>query len=328
MHELLEVDAMPPDKRAGLEYSPYRHFTRDEWARLRADTPMTLVPRDLMALSGMIEDLSMGEVEEVYLPLSRLLNLYVQASQELHTVTSRFLGRKDGRVPFIIGCAGSVAVGKSTTARVLKALLARWPDHPRVDLITTDGFLLPNSELEARGIMHRKGFPDSFDLKRLLNFLGDVKAGVDRVSAPVYSHFHYDIVPGQETVVERPDILIVEGLNVLQPARLPKDGTAIPFVSDFFDFSIYIDADPLVIESWYVTRFMRLRKTAFQDPAAYFHRYAQLSDEAAEARAYEIWSTINKVNLEENILPTRQRAKLILRKGASHRIESVELRRV
>jgi type I pantothenate kinase len=328
VQELLDVDAMPPDQRAGLEYSPYRHFTRDEWARLRADTPMTLVPRDLMALSGIIEDLSMGEVEEVYLPLSRLLNLYVQASQELHTVTSRFLGRKDGRVPFIIGCAGSVAVGKSTTARVLKALLARWPDHPRVDLITTDGFLLPNSELEARGIMHRKGFPDSFDLKRLLNFLGAVKAGVDRVSAPVYSHFHYDIVPGQETVVERPDILIVEGLNVLQPARLPKDGTAIPFVSDFFDFSIYIDADPMVIERWYVTRFMRLRKTAFRDPAAYFHRYAQLSDEAAEARAYEIWSTINKVNLEENILPTRQRAKLILRKGTSHRIDRVELRRV
>lgn len=312
----------------GLHYSPYRHFGRQEWARLRADTPMTLVPRDLESLTGIIDELSMEEVEQIYLPLSRLLNLYVAASQELHAVTSRFLGRADGRAPFIIGCAGSVAVGKSTTARVLKALLARWPDHPRVDLITTDGFLLPNAELELRGLMHRKGFPESFDLARLLKFLVDVKAGVERVSAPVYSHFHYDIVPGQETVIERPDILIVEGLNVLQPARLPRDGEAIPFVSDFFDFSIYIDAHPKVIEDWYVTRFMRLRKTAFRDPAAYFHRYAALSDEAATALALEIWSTINKINLEENILPTRQRAKLILRKGANHCIESVALRRV
>ncbi len=311
-----------------LPYSPYRHFEREEWSRLRADTPMTLVPRDLDALSGIIEELSMEEVEEVYLPLSRLLNLYVAASQDLHAVTSRFLGRKDGRVPFIIGCAGSVAVGKSTTARVLKALLARWPDHPRVDLITTDGFLLPNAELEARNLMHRKGFPESFHLGKLLNFLGDVKAGVARVSAPVYSHFHYDIVPGQEVVVERPDILIVEGLNVLQPARLPRDGEAIPFVSDFFDFSIYLDADPAVIEAWYVARFLRLRKTAFRDPAAYFHRYAQLTDTEAEEKALDIWRTINQVNLDENILPTRQRAKLILRKGASHRIESVALRRI
>jgi type I pantothenate kinase len=328
VEELLEAEAMKPEQLAALQYSPYRHFSREEWARLRADTPMTLVPRDLQSLSGIIEELSMAEVEEIYLPLSRLLNLYVAASQELHTVTSRFLGRKDGRVPFVIGCAGSVAVGKSTTARVLKALLARWPDHPRVDLITTDSFLLPNAELEARGIMHRKGFPESFDLARLLNFLGDIKAGVDRVSAPVYSHFHYDIVPGQETVIEHPDILIVEGLNVLQPARLPRDGEAIPFVSDFFDFSIYIDSDPAVIEQWYVRRFMHLRKTAFRDRAAYFHRYAQLSDDAAEARAYEIWATINKVNLEENILPTRQRANLILRKGANHRIKSVALRRI
>jgi type I pantothenate kinase len=328
VQDFASVNATSVEQLAGLQYSPYRHFAREEWARLRADTPMTLVPRDLESLSGIIEELSMAEVEEVYLPLSRLLNLYVAASQELHAVTSRFLGRKDGRVPFIIGCAGSVAVGKSTTARVLKALLARWPDHPRVDLITTDGFLLPNADLEERGLMNRKGFPESFDLSRLLNFLGDVKAGVDRVSAPVYSHFHYDIMQGQEIVVERPDILIVEGLNVLQPARLPKDGQAIPFVSDFFDFSIYIDADPKVIESWYITRFMRLRKTAFRDPAAYFHRYAQLSDDAAEARAFDIWRTINKVNLDDNILPTRQRAKLILRKGASHRIESVALRRI
>ncbi len=248
MRDILEPLELTGTTRAGLQYSPYRYFTREEWARLRADTPMTLVPRDLETLTGLIDELSIPEIEQIYLPLSRLLNLYVAASQDLHAVTSKFLGRKDNRVPFIIGCAGSVAVGKSTTARVLKALLARWPDHPRVDLITTDGFLWPNAELEARGIMHRKGFPESFDTARLLNFLGDVKSGRSNVTAPVYSHFHYDIIAGQEIVVDRPDILIVEGLNVLQPARLPKDGEAIPFVSDFFNFSIYIDADQEVIE--------------------------------------------------------------------------------
>ena len=314
--------------RSGVLFSPYRTFSRADWARLRADTPMTLVPRDLAALSGLIEELSIEEVEQIYLPLSRLLNLYVAASQELYAVTSKFLGRQGRRVPFIIGVAGSVAVGKSTTARVLRALLARWPDHPRVDLVTTDGFLWPNHELEARGIMHRKGFPESFDLTRLLNFLGDVKSGREKVAAPVYSHFHYDIIPGQQIVVDRPDILIVEGLNVLQPARLPKDGAAIPFVSDFFDFSIYIDADPQVIEAWYVKRFMRLRTTAFRDPAAYFHRYAHLTDEQAHAKALEIWNGINRINLDENILPTRQRADLILKKDASHQIEEVALRRL
>lgn len=314
--------------RANVQYSPYRQFSRDEWARLRADTPMTLVERDLEALSGVIEELSLEEVEQIYLPMSRLLNLYVAASQELHAVSSKFLGYKDGRVPFIIGCAGSVAVGKSTTARVLRALLARWPDHPRVDLITTDGFLWPNRELEARGIMHRKGFPESFDTARLLNFLGDVKSGKASVEAPVYSHFHYDIIPSQAAVVDRPDILIVEGLNVLQPARMPRDGEAVPFVSDFFDFSIYIDADPTIIENWYVERFMRLRRTAFRDPAAYFHRYAALTDIEARAKAREIWETINLANLQENILPTRQRARLILRKGPDHRIESVALRKL
>src|SRR5688500_14742239 len=220
----------PPDPapdKSHLAFSPYRVFTRDEWAKLRADTPMTLVARELDQLSGLIEDLSMDEVEQIYLPLSRLLNLHVAAAQELHAVTSRFLGRRDGRVPYILGIAGSVAVGKSTTGRVLRALLARWPDHPRVDLITTDGFLYPNAELRRRGLMERKGFPESFDTARLLNFLHDVKSGKEKVEAPVYSHFHYDIVPGQAAVVERPDILIVEGLNVLQPARLPKDGMAI-----------------------------------------------------------------------------------------------------
>jgi type I pantothenate kinase len=314
--------------RTSLEFSPYRLFSREEWARLRADTPMTLVPRELEQLSGLIEELSMEEVETIYLPMSRLLNLYVAASQELHAVTSRFLGRKDRKVPFIIGVAGSVAVGKSTTARVLRALLARWPDHPRVDLVTTDGFLLPNAELEAQGLMDRKGFPESFDSTRLLNFLASVKSGAERVEAPVYSHFHYDIIEGQKFIVERPDILIVEGLNVLQPARLPRDGEAVPFVSDFFDFSIYMDADPQLLEHWYVQRFMRLRSTAFRDPAAYFHRYAQLTHEQAIERGTNIWRTINLKNLEENILPTRQRARLILTKRQDHQVETVALRKL
>jgi type I pantothenate kinase len=320
--------AQPAASRSNLQFSPYRVFSREEWAKLRADTPMTLVPRDVEQLSGMIEELSMEEVEQIYLPLSRLLNLHVAAAQELHTVTSRFLSRKERHVPYILGIAGSVAVGKSTTARVLRALLARWADHPRVDLITTDGFLYPNEELERRGIMERKGFPESFDTARLLNFLHQVKSGRSSVEAPVYSHFQYDIVPGQTAIIDRPDILIVEGLNVLQPARLPKDGEAIPFVSDFFNFSIYIDADPQVIEEWYVTRFMRLRQTAFRDPAAYFHRYAQLTPDAARDQALEIWRSINQKNLDENILPTRQRSRLILRKSANHRIETVALRRI
>ncbi len=313
---------------ANLQYSPYRVFTRAEWARLRADTPMTLEESELEQLSGLIEELSVEEVEQIYLPMSRLLNLYVAAAQQLHSVTSKFLGRTDGKVPFIIGVGGSVAVGKSTTARVLKALLARWPDHPRVDLMTTDGFLFPNVELEQRQLMNRKGFPESFDTARLLNFLADVKSGVAAVEAPVYSHFHYDILPDQRTVVRSPDILIVEGLNVLQPARMPRGGEAIPFVSDFFDFSIYLDAEPEIIEDWYVTRFMRLRTTAFRDPAAYFHQYAKLSPEDARERALAIWRTINLKNLEENILPTRQRARLILRKEADHHVESVALRKL
>lgn len=329
MIALVEADpGLEASLRSGLQFSPYRVFARDEWAKLRADTPMTLVPRDLEQLRGLIEELSMEEVEQIYLPLSRLLNLHVVASQELHLATNRFLGRRDRHVPYILGIAGSVAVGKSTTARVLRALLARWSDHPRVDLITTDGFLLPNDELERRGIMHRKGFPESFDTASLLNFLHEVKSGRENVEAPVYSHFQYDIVQGQSVVVDRPDILIVEGLNVLQPARLPKDGEAIPFVSDFFNSSIYIDAEPKVIEEWYVTRFLRLRQTAFRDPGAYFHRYASLSDEQARKQALEIWQSINAKNLYENILPTRQRARVILRKSADHRTDSVALRRI
>jgi type I pantothenate kinase len=313
---------------ANLQFSPYRVFTREEWARLRADTPMTLQESELEQLSGLIEELSVEEVEQIYLPMSRLLNLYVAAAQQLHSVSSKFLGRTDGKVPFILGVGGSVAVGKSTTSRVLKALLARWPDHPSVDQITTDGFLFPNAELERRDLMDRKGFPESFDTARLLNFLADVKSGVARVEAPVYSHFHYDILPDQRTVIESPDILIVEGLNVLQPARMPRDGEAIPFVSDFFDFSIYIDAAPDVIQDWYVARFMRLRATAFRDPGAYFHQYANLAPDEARERALQIWRAINLKNLEENILPTRQRARLILMKRADHRVEQVALRKL
>lgn len=311
-----------------VPFSPYRDFSREEWARLRADTPMTLARHELEQLSGVIEDLSVAEVEHIYLPLSRLLNLYVQAEQQLHAVSSTFLGRRESKVPFIIGIAGSVAVGKSTTARVLRALLARWPDHPSVDLITTDGFLLPNAVLESRGIMHRKGFPESFDSKALLAFLAEVKSGQAQVQAPVYSHFHYDIVPEATKVVTQPDILIVEGLNVLQPARLPRAGDAIPYVSDFFDFSIYIDADSAVIEEWYVKRFFKLRETAFRDPQAYFHKYSRLTDVAAAERAASIWRSINLPNLRENILPTRLRASLVLRKSVDHHIERVSLRKL
>jgi type I pantothenate kinase len=313
---------------ANLQYSPYRVFTRAEWARLRADTPMTLEESELDQLSGLIEELSVEEVEQIYLPMSRLLNLYVAAAQQLHSVSSKFLGRTDGKVPFIIGVGGSVAVGKSTTARVLKALLARWPDHPRVDQITTDGFLFPNAELEQRKLMDRKGFPESFDTARLLNFLADVKSGVAHVEAPVYSHFHYDILPDQRTIVQSPDILIVEGLNVLQPARVRLDGRAGIAVSDFFDFSVYVDAEADDIRDWYVSRFLSLRDTAFRDPRSYFTRYADLSHDQAVRQACHLWDTINGPNLDRNILPTRDRATAILRKDRDHRVEWVRIRKV
>ena len=314
--------------RPTVAFSPYIVYSRDDWAALRADTPMPLSEAELENLSGLTERVSTQEVVEIYLPLSRLLNLHVEALQELHGAATRFLRKGDAKMPFIIGLAGSVAVGKSTTGRVLQALLARWPSHPSVELVPTDGFLFPNAVLEERGLMTRKGFPESYDLTRLLNFLAEVKSGRERIEAPVYSHLVYDVLPDQAIVIERPDIVIVEGLNVLQPAKLPKDGAAIPFVSDFFDFSIYIDAADGLIEDWYVERFLRLRQTAFRDPASYFHRYATLSEEEARAIGLSLWQTINLVNLTENILPTRQRADLILRKGQDHAVETVSLRKL
>ncbi len=309
--------------------SPYRIFTRDQWATLRADAPMTLSAEEIKPFASVSDRISQSEVETIYLPLSRLLSLYVEAAQELFRATGQFLMTNgDSKVPFIIGIAGSVAVGKSTTARVLKALLARWPSTPKVDLITTDGFLYPNAVLQQQGLMERKGFPESYDTNALLRFLHEIKSGKNHVKAPLYSHLVYDVVPGEMTLVEQPDILIVEGLNVLQPARLPRDGSIIPFVSDYFDFSIYLDADEDDLHTWYIDRFMTLRTTAFRDPKSYFRRYAELSDIEAYEIADDLWKSINLVNLRENVLPTRQRANLILRKGSHHRIEQVSLRRL
>jgi len=308
--------------------SPYRIFPRAEWARLRADTPMTLSPAEVGRLRSVHDRLDMREVEEIYLPLSRLLSFYVAATQRLFRAQQNFLGTEDSKVPYIIGVAGSVAVGKSTTARVLKALFARWPNTPRVDLVTTDGFLYPNAVLEREGLMERKGFPESYDLPALLRFLNEVKAGRHPVRAPIYSHLVYDVKPNEWVTVDQPGILIVEGLNVLQTGRPPKDGKAVPYVSDFFDFSIYLDADEDVLLRWYVDRFLALRGTAFSDPQSYFHRYSKLSDEEAVKTATAIWSRINLANLHENILPTRQRADLILTKGESHLVEEVALRRL
>ena len=307
---------------------PHQVFTREEWARLRADTPLTLTNDDLSRLKSLNDPISLDEVSEIYLPLSRLLSLHVAATQGLHDATRTFLGIEDGVTPFIIGIAGSVAVGKSTLARILRALLRRWPNTPKVDLIATDGFLLPNAVLAREGMMEKKGFPESYDRLALSAFLADIKAGRRNVAAPVYSHLSYDIVPGETITIDRPDILIVEGLNVLQTSRPPRDGRIIPFVSDFFDFSVYLDADEAVIRQWYIERFRRLRDTAFRDPKSYFHRYAEIDEAETERIAGGLWERINLVNLRENILPTRPRARLILRKGDNHRIEKVALRRI
>jgi type I pantothenate kinase len=303
--------------------SRFLEFSRAEWARLRDTTPLPLSEAQLRELVGLNERISLGEVADIYLPLSRLLNLYVGATQKLHEVTATFVGSESPRVPYVIGVAGSVAVGKSTTSRILQALLSRWPSHPQVDLITTDGFLLPQAVLEERGLMQRKGFPESYDVRRLLQFMADVKAGMSEVSAPVYSHLLYDIVPGDFHVVRQPDIVIVEGLNVLQTGS-GRTG----FVSDFFDFSIYVDANDADIEQWYIERFMTLRDTVFQNPSSYFHRYASLDRAEAEDVARILWQTINLVNLRENVLPTRERAHLILEKGRDHAIRRIKLRKL
>jgi type I pantothenate kinase len=316
------------EQRLDDQLSPYRIFPRSEWASLRADTPMTLTAGEVARLRSLSDRLDMAEVEEIYLPISRLLSLYVTATQRLFRSQQHFLGTEDAKMPYVIGVGGSVAVGKSTTARVLQALLARWTHVPKVDLVTTDGFLFPNAILEREGLMERKGFPESYDLPALLRFLADVKAGRHPVRAPIYSHLVYDVLPNHWVEVDRPEILIVEGLNVLQTGGLPRDGKVVPFVSDFFDFSVYLDADEEILRGWYVDRFLALRQTAFQDPKSFFHRYAQFSDSDAIATATSIWTKINLVNLHENILPTRPRADLILKKGASHSVEEVALRRL
>jgi type I pantothenate kinase len=316
------------DQVLPLSVTPHRSFSRDEWASLRADTPLTLTADDVDRLQSLNDPISLDEVVAIYLPLSRLLSLYVAATQGLYDATRTFLGGNGTKTPFIIGVAGSVAVGKSTTARVLRALLARWPNTPKVDLIATDGFLLPNAVLQREGLMERKGFPESYDLPALLAFLSAIKAGERNVRAPVYSHLTYDIVPGEDETIDSPDILIVEGLNVLQTSKLPRDARAVPFVSDFFDFSVYIDADESIIKRWYIERFLGLRQTAFRDPTSYFHRYAALEDDEAIGIAEGLWNRINLINLHENILPTRPRADLILVKQADHHVETVSLRRL
>ncbi|MCQ8782348.1 type I pantothenate kinase [Mangrovibrevibacter kandeliae] len=318
------MDQLIPSK-----FSPYRFFSAAEWGEFRAGQPLTLTGDEVRRLRSIGDPVDLEEVGRIYLAVSRLLSAHVESSQLLFGQRQRFLGAPDAvKTPFIIGIAGSVAVGKSTTARILKELLGRWPSSPRVALVTTDGFLFPNAVLKAEGRMQRKGFPESYDVAAILRFLSDIKAGLPRVEAPVYSHIVYDVIPGERIAIDRPDILIFEGLNVLQVQEMPRDGNAIPFVSDFFDFSIFIDADETDIRRWYLERFMKLRETAFRDTASFFHRYATVGDAEAIEVAEILWRDINARNLHENILPTRPRADLILRKGSDHLIEQVALRKL
>ncbi|PRO66657.1 type I pantothenate kinase [Alkalicoccus urumqiensis] len=309
--------------------SPFMTFSRAEWAALRESYSMKMDPEEIQQVKGLNDVLNMEEIADIYLPLTRLIHLHADASQELYRSRSIFLKKQEKKVPYIIGIAGSVAVGKSTLARVLRTLLSKWDLHPRVDLVTTDGFLYPNAELERRGIMDKKGFPESFNVAALLRFLEEVKSGKPRVEAPVYSHITYDVKPGEAQVVEQPDIVILEGINVLQPPRHkgadPEEGVS---VSDYFDFSIYVDADEEDVFSWYIERFKKLRETAFRNPDSYFRKYADLSDEEAEAFAAGVWNRINHPNLVENIRPTKNRADLILRKGGHHLVNQIKMRKI
>ncbi|MET1155623.1 type I pantothenate kinase [Arthrobacter sp.] len=323
------TDATPKTTASSGEsnFTPYVELDRQTWSRLSNEIEQPLDQDDIERLRGLGDALNLDEVREVYLPLSRLLNLYVGAAGELHKATTTFLGETTRRTPFVIGVAGSVAVGKSTTARVLREMLRRWPDTPNVELITTDGFLYPNAELARRGLMERKGFPESYDQRALLRFVSEVKSGAEEVRTPWYSHLTYDIVPDKEVVVHRPDVLIVEGLNVLAPARPRADGRTGLALSDFFDFSVYVDAKTPYIEQWYVNRFHKLRRTSFANPESYFHRYASLTDDEATETALGIWRRINEPNLRENVLPTRGRAQLVLTKDADHSIRRMLLRK-